>query len=233
MFAKDVMTTSVITVGPDTSVRDVAKTLADKRISAVPVLDAEGNMIGIVSEGDLIRRTETQTERHPSWWMALLAAPEDKALDYIKSHGGTAKDVMTRDVKTVGEDASLEEVADLLERNHIKRVPVVTNGQLVGVVSRADLLRGLATPKPATEQAARDDETIRKNVEQALKETGVDRQFVTITVSDGLAHLWGAVDSDPERQAIRVATENVAGVREVDNKINVFPPMVRAAMWAD
>ncbi len=233
MRASDVMTTSVITVGPDTAVRDIAKTLSERRISAVPVLDADGNILGIVSEGDLIRRAETQTERHPSWWLSLLAAPEQRALDYIRSHGGAARDVMTRNVTTVGEEASLEEVADVLERNHIKRVPVTSKDRLVGIVSRADLLRGLATPKPVTEQNETDDATIRQRVEQALAETDVNRPFVTVIVSGGIAHLWGAVDSEPEKQALRVAAENTEGVKGIEDRIGVLSPMLRAAMWAE
>lgn len=233
MRAKDVMTASVVTVGTDTSVRDIAGTLAERRISAVPVVSADGKIAGIVSEGDLIRRAETQTERRPSWWLTLLSDPADKALDYIKAHGGTAKDVMTRKIISVGEDATLEEIADTLERNHIKRVLVMTDGKLVGIVSRADLLRGLASRKPASEQVAKDDETLRKNVEEALKKTGATRTFVTVIASDGVVHLWGAVDTQQEKDAIRVAAENTAGVKNVDNGLSVLPPMVRAAMWAD
>ncbi|MFC6658873.1 CBS domain-containing protein [Roseibium salinum] len=232
MRAKDVMTASVVTVGTDTSVREIAGILAERRISAVPVVSTDGKVAGIVSEGDLIRRAETQTERRPSWWLTLLSDPADKALDYIKAHGGTAKDVMTRKIISVGEDATLEEIADTLERNHIKRVLVMTDGKLVGIVSRADLLRGLASRKPASEQVAKDDEALRKNVEEALKQTGATRTFVTVIASDGVVHLWGAVDTQQE-DAIRVAAENTAGVKNVDNGLSVLPPMVRAAMWAD
>ncbi|MDN3722385.1 CBS domain-containing protein [Roseibium salinum] len=135
---------------------------------------------------------------------------------------------------SVGEDATLEEIADTLERNHIKRVLVMTDGKLVGIVSRADLLRGLASRKPASEQVAKDDEALRKNVEEALKQTGATRTFVTVIASDGVVHLWGAVDTQQEKKTpFAWLRKNTAGVKNVDNGLSVLPPMVRAAMWAD
>ncbi|MCL4798910.1 MAG: CBS domain-containing protein [Burkholderiales bacterium] len=130
MLAKDVMTTSVVTVNPDARVEDVARLLLARGISAVPVVDARGRVLGIVSEGDLIRRPETGTERRPSWWLSLLADPDRAAAEYAKSHGRTARDVMTRDVISVGDRAPLERIAALLEQRRIKRVPVVRGGRL-------------------------------------------------------------------------------------------------------
>jgi CBS domain-containing protein len=142
------MTTQVVTVLPDTSVREVAKMLLINRISAVPVVDTEGRILGMLSEGDLMRRTETGTDEHHSWWLALFADLRVEA--FVKSHGLHANDVMTREVISVSEDAPLDEVATLLERHRIKRVPVVRDGKLVGIVSRANLLHGLVAWRAGT-----------------------------------------------------------------------------------
>jgi len=148
MRASDVMTTQVVTVLPDTSVREVARTLLINRISAVPVVDKQGRILGMLSEGDFMRRAETGTDEHHSWWLALVA---DLRVDaFVKSHGLHAKDVMTREIVSVSEDASLDEVATLLERHRIKRVPVVSGGKLVGIVSRANLLHGLVAQRAGT-----------------------------------------------------------------------------------
>lgn len=126
MQARDVMSTNVITVQSDATVQDIAKRLVENRISAVPVVERGGRLVGIVSEGDLMRRTESGTERHPTWWLFLLAAPEETARDYVKTHGRCAVDVMTRRVITVNEDTPIQEIAETLEKNRIKRVPVCT-----------------------------------------------------------------------------------------------------------
>lgn len=130
MQARDIMTTGVITVGPDAEVAEITKCLLDNRISAVPVVESDGRLVGIVSEGDLIRRPEMGTERRRSWWLSLLLLPEHSAIDYIKTHGRHARDVMTRELITVNDDALLEEIAEILEKHRIKRVPVVHDGSL-------------------------------------------------------------------------------------------------------
>lgn len=140
MQAKDVMTAPVVTAETDTSVAAVAERLLERRISAMPVVDADGRVVGVVSEGDLMHRGESGGERHRSWWLALIASAEERSRDYVKNHGLRASDVMTRDPVTVGEDATLEEIAALLETHRIKRVPVLRDGRLVGIVSRANLL---------------------------------------------------------------------------------------------
>ena len=135
---------------------------------------------------------------------------------------------MTRDIVTIGEDATLEEIADQLEKHRIKRMPVLRDGKMLGIVSRADLLHGLVARKAAPASTANDSE-IRATAQAALEDAGVRSTFVTVVVSGGVVQLWGAVDSDPEKQAARIAVEGVPGVRSVDNKIAVLPPSVRAA----
>jgi CBS domain-containing protein len=231
MHAKDVMTTSVVTVGPDTDVRTIARFLIERRISAVPVVDQAGRVVGIVSEGDLMRRAEAGTERHPSWWLELLASPEDKARDYAKLHGLTAKDVMTRPAVTVAEDAPLGEIATLLERHRIKRVPVVRDGTIVGIVSRANLLHGLVA-KAAAPAVASDDAGIREQVIAGIKAAGIPETYVNVVVAGGIVHVWGFVGSEAEKDAIRIAAETAPGVKTVQNNVAVGAYPVLRGGWA-
>jgi CBS-domain-containing membrane protein len=178
-----------------------------------------------------MRRTETGTERHPSWWLGLLASPDERAIAYVKSHGGHAVDVMTRHVVSVGENDTLEAIADQLEKHHIKRAPVLRDGKIIGIVSRADLLHGLVARQAAPESTA-EDTAIRSAAEAALDDAGINRGFVNVVVSGGVVHLWGAVDSDAQKQAARVAAEGVLGVKRVRDQIGVLTPGVRGLMGA-
>jgi CBS domain-containing protein len=226
MLARDVMTTNIVSVAPDTPVEEIARTLLDHRISAVPVIDSSGSVAGIVSEGDLMRRPESETHRHTAWWLSLLASPAEQATEFIKSHGRKASEVMTRPVITVEEDTRLEEVADILERLRIKRVPVLRKNKVVGIVSRANLLHGLVTARLAG-TVALDDETIRASLLESIREeTGVQDRYLNVTVCDGIVHLWGAVRSEAERNAVRLAAERTIGVRAIDDHIGVMPPEV-------
>ena len=157
MFARDVMTTSVLTVSPDTDVTEIAKMMLEHRISAVPVMSAQGKLVGIVSEGDLINRSEAETQHRASWWLRMASGEDDVSREYLRTHGRRAEDVMTTEVVTITPDTPLAEIAALLEKRHIKRVPVVEGGELVGIVSRANLLRGLAAWQPATAKAKPED----------------------------------------------------------------------------
>jgi len=236
MRAMDVMTPDVITVDPDTSVQAVAKLLSERGISGVPVVDAADQLVGIVSEGDLLHRVETGTDRRPerltgrrrSWWLDTIASNEELARDYAKSHGRTAKDVMTRDVISVTDTTELADVAMLLETKRIKRVPVLRDGRLVGIVSRANLVRALAATKsdPGID-ASSDDRTIR---DQLIAELMGQEWFkalewfkiwaADIIVRGGVVHFWLSADqSEEERRALRIAAENIAGVRRVEEHI--------------
>jgi CBS domain-containing protein len=217
MKAQDVMTSPPITVTPDTLVVDIAAVLVERRISAVPVVDASGRLVGIVSEGDLLRRSEIGTDRQRSQWLELLVERSGQAADFAKAHGLFARDVMTRDVVSVPPDAELSEIAALLERHRIKRVPVVRDGVPVGIVSRANLLRGLVA-SGRTRQATReaDDLAIRNRIEQRLRqEPWADLSRLNIVVSEGVVHLWGVLGSDEQRRALKIAAESVPGVKGV------------------
>ncbi len=211
MQARDVMTPDVISVHPESSVRHIVQTLLRHRISAVPVIDDDHQLVGMVSEGDLIQRPEVGGTRSP-WWLGLLESPEIAALEYVKSHGQQAQDVMTTDVVTVGPETPLSRIAAVLEEERIKRVPVVEHGRVIGVVSRADLLHAIAMAPE--DQTAPGDEALRLAIVTRLREEAglADRQL-SVTVADGIVHLWGSVPSDAQKRAASVTVWTVQGVR--------------------
>lgn len=224
MKIRDVMTTNVVSVTPDATVEEVARLLLQQRISAVFVVDDSGLPVGVVSEGDLMRRTETGTERARSWWLRLFADSAALATEYAKSHGRRVRDVMSRPVISVDEDASLGEAATLLETHRIKRLPVVRDGTILGVVSRANLVRALASAGTGTVTTEDRDRAIRDRLMAELKDqpwSSADAR--SVIVADGVVHLWGLVASDEERVATRVLAEQVPGVRAVEDHLIVRP----------
>lgn len=222
MKAADVMVSNVITVGPDVCVQDVAEILLRNRISAVPVVAADGALLGIVSEGDLMRRIEAGTEARHSWWLDLLTSKEVLAFEFVKSHSRKVTDVMTHHVVTAAPDTPLNEIANLLEKNGIKRVPIVDGGKVVGIVSRANLLQAMATVAKAAPAAGANDTTIRDNVVAQLNAQPWTRpSLVNVIVHDGNVDLWGIVDSQAEKKAVRVLAEVTPGVRAVNDNLIV------------
>ncbi len=222
MNAADVMVTSVICVRANASVESVAETLLMNRISAVPVLDEDGAMVGIVSEGDLIHRVEADTERHRSWWLELLTSRQILAQEFVKSHGRKAADVMTRTVISVKPDTPLGKVAAILEKHRIKRVPVVAGGNIVGIVSRANLIQALVRPDNEIAPAPQvSDLELRENVLAQLKSKPWWPNDINVVVRDGTVELWGIVDTEIEKDAIRVAVEVTPGVRVVADNLGL------------
>jgi CBS domain-containing protein len=220
MNAADVMVSKVITVRADTSVATIAETLLANRISAVPVVDDSGALVGIVSEGDLIHRVEAGTERHRSWWLEFLTGKETLAREFVKSHARKAADVMTGPVITVKPDTPLDELASLLEKHRIKRVPVVKDGKIVGIVSRGNLVQALVTLGRETKPAAMtNDSILYDNLLSQLRSQAWWTNNVSIFVKDGSVELWGVVESAAEKDAIRVAVEVTPGVRQVANNL--------------
>ena len=221
MHAMDVMTTDVITIDPDTTVQGLATLLAERGISGAPVVDPSGRLVGVVSEGDLLHRAEIGTahrhrKRRRSWWLDHFAS--DLAREYVKSHGRTVKDIMTRDVVTVAEDTELSEVAALLEAKRIKRVPVMRDGKIVGIISRANIVRAVGATKGVPSQGEGDDRSIRAHLLAELgREEWAKIWPEDIIVRDGTVHFWLS-DDEPEekRQALRVAAETITGVRSVE-----------------
>ena len=223
MKAKDVMTEDVVSVREDASVESIARLLLQHRISAVPVTDAGGRPVGIVSEGDMMRRPEAGTERRPSWWLELLQGSDAHAADYVKSHGLVARDVMTRELVTVSENTPLEKVASLLEQKQIKRVPVVRGGKMVGILSRADLLHALAAGAKWPAPRAKASAPSRKEVMRSIRQAGVPLGLTNVVLEGGVVHLWGAVQSQTHRDAIALAARRAPGVKGVKNHLSVMP----------
>ena len=230
MLAKDIMTPNVITIAPSLGVEEIAQLLLSCNISGVPVVDAEDRLIGLVSEGDLLRRREGGTERHRSWWLSLLAGPEERAREFVRTHGRRAEDVMTREVVTVTADTPAGEIAQILERRRIKRVPVVEDGKIVGIVSRANLLHGLATHKERISVTpSPDDRAIRKQVQALVaKEDWITHGSLNALVADGVVELWGWVDSEDERKALMIAVGELDGVKEIVDHLGSVAPYLRS-----
>jgi len=220
----------VISAAPDTPLADLVRLMLDNNVSAVPVVEA-GRVVGIVSEGDLLRRAETDTEPRPSRWLELVTSTDRLATDYSRSHGRKAGEIMTRDVVTVADSTPITEVAHLLESRHVKRVPVTRDGKLVGIVSRRNLLQALAVRLSAQPVAA-DDRSIREAFYAELRRQSwtISPGGVTATVCEGVVHLWGVAPDQALRQAIVVVAENIPGVRAVEDHMDrprVFDPMDR------
>ncbi|HET9902652.1 MAG TPA: CBS domain-containing protein [Xanthobacteraceae bacterium] len=224
MQAADVMTRDVITVASTACVQDAARLLLDHRISGLPVVDENGRLVGMVSEGDLIRRPENHTERRPSWWIEFLTPRETLAREFTYTHSRRIADVMTREVITAAPDTPLSEIAELLEKNRIKRVPIVEDGRIVGIVSRANLLHGLValSKEPAALSVA--DKQLRESVMARLRaEPWARLSLVNVVAHAGTIDLWGIVDSEAERKALRVAVEITPGVKAVNDNLMVMP----------
>jgi CBS domain-containing protein len=220
MRAKDIMTTNVATASSGNSVRRAVQIMLEHGVSGLPVIDDDARLVGIISEGDLLRRSELGSSEYAAAMRAASAEEQDR--DFAKGYGGNVADVMTTNVVTVAEDAPLGRVAALMEEHGIKRVPVMRKGRLVGIVSRADLLRAIATAK--LDDAVVEDTAIRQEILARLCEiTGVDQIALGVTVSDGIVHLWGIVDNESERDAARVAAEGVSGTKGVYDHLRVVP----------
>jgi CBS-domain-containing membrane protein len=219
MHVRDVMVGPVITVKPSATVQEVARLFLKKQISAAPVLDQKGELVGIVSEGDLIHRVEAGTERHRSWWLEGFIGSDTLAAEYVKAHGRSVSDVMTRSVITATPKTPLHEVATLMEKNAIKRVPILESGQLVGIVSRSNLLQAVASARRLLKISPA-DKTIRERILSSLRsEPWAHTSLVNVTVNGGIVDLWGVAESEAERKAIKVAAESTPGVCAVNDNL--------------
>lgn len=234
MLAQDVMTRTVATVHPETKLADVAARMVADHISGLPVVDDGGRLVGVVTEGDLLRRYETDTEARHAGWLDLLLGPGRLATEYVRSHGRTVRDVMSDNVVSVAEDTPLTEIVKLMERRHIKRVPVVRGEALVGLVSRADLVRVLAQRLAETPAAgSADDAVIEKAVAGELANAKwANAHNVTIHVSNGVVTLEGVIFNEAVRPALRVAAENTPGVRSVEDHMVWVEPVTGATLGA-
>lgn len=218
MRAKDVMTSEVVTAAPDDTVYDVAQTLVENGIRGLPVVK-EDRLVGFVSDGDLVHRAEIGTDARPrSWWLTLFTPEARMTRDYIKSRAHRVHELMERNVITVKEDTSLAEVATILERERIERVPVVRNGQLVGIVGRGDIIQKFASQRATPQESAGDDARIREKINAEIRSHGWRNPIaLNITVTDGVVDIWGLYRSEKDRLAVLVAAENAEGVKEVND----------------
>jgi len=226
MKASDVMSRNIISVDRDATIAEAIRLMLDNRISGLPVIDAAGRVIGILTEGDLLRRSETGTERHRPRWLEILMGPGRLAGEYVRTHGRKVEEIMTRDLVSVTPDTPLDEVVALMERRRIRRVPVLDGGVPVGIVSRTDLLRALARTLEEQQVTAGGDNEIRKRILAELaKVSWVPRDGLAITVADGIVGLDGVILDEKEREALRVAVENVPGVRAVEDRLVWVEPV--------
>jgi CBS domain-containing protein len=223
MRARDIMTKDVVTVGYNTPITEIAGLLMKHRISGLPVVTENRQVIGIVSESDLIHRAETDTEVRRNWWLAMFSDPDRMAREYTKAHGLRAEHVMSRTVVSVSEDAEAAYVADVLDRHRIKRVPVLSNGQLVGLITRSDLVRALAgveIGKPVTRSA---DAALQKAlIEKIRTQSWLNPTYLVPLVNGGVVDLWGFIESDEQRKALFVLIEEVTGLRAIRDHTTRF-----------
>jgi CBS domain-containing protein len=215
MKAKDVMTTPVVTVEPGSTVAQAIRLMLQRKISGLPVVDA-GRLVGMVTEGDLLRRVETGTERRRPRWLEFLLGPGRLAEEYAHTHGRKVEDVMTRLPATADEDASLEDIVHMMEKRQIKRMPIMRGERLVGIVSRANLLHALASLSHEVKPASQSDGSIREQLLKDLeKQPWAPVGALDITVREGVVELWGSITDERERQALIIAAENIPGVKAV------------------
>ncbi len=229
MLARDLMSTGLLTFLPDMGLEPAARAMAERGVSGAPVVREDGLLVGVITEGDLIRRLADAAAPKSGWFASLFRASEEDAARFARVRGRTVKDVMTMDVASVTEDATAEQIAHVMESRGIRRVPVLRDGVLVGVVSRADLLRALIIDETGT-AVARSDAEIRRALSAALREQPwFDRQLMFFDVADGVVRLHGFCGSEDIRRALRVLAEGLPGVKRVETDFTAPPPFLLGA----
>jgi CBS domain-containing protein len=219
MRAHQIMTRSVTAISPDATILEAANTMLRQHVSGLPVVNAGGQLVGVVSEGDFIRRSEIGTQRKRGRWLKFLLGAGESATDYIHEHSRKVSDVMTSDPITVSEDATLEEIVNAMETNGVKRLPVMRGDRLVGIVSRANLLQAVASLAREIPDPTADDDHIRSRVIASIEKNDWSPFGLNVIVRDGVVHLSGVVTEERSRQAAIVAAQNVAGVKQVHDHL--------------
>jgi CBS domain-containing protein len=226
MKAKDVMTSTVISVEPETTVLEAARLMLQNHISGLPVVDKAGNLVGIVSEGDFVRRGETDTAPKYSGLLEFLIGPGKAAGQYVHSHGRKVGDVMSNYIHVVEEDTNLEDIVELMESKRIKRVPVVRKNRLIGIITRSNLMHAMVSLARSAPKTASDDTTIRERlVDELEKEKWAPTATTNVVVLNGVVELWGTVFDERQREALKVAAENIPGVRAVKDHLVWIEPI--------
>jgi CBS domain-containing protein len=224
MRADQIMTRRVITCGPDATIVEAADTMLRHHISGLPVVDKSGKLIGIISEGDFVRRAEIGTERRRGRWLEFLVGSGKSAAEFVRGHGRKVEEIMTPNPHTITEDTQIEAVAQIMEAKNIKRLPVLRRTELVGIVTRSNLVQAVAHLARHVPQPTDDDDGIRKKVTTAIESTKWSPDRLTVMVRDGVVTLFGLVKNEPSRRAAIVAAENVPGVTNVHDCLLTFPP---------
>lgn len=220
MKASDIMTPNPVTVAPEASVVEAIRIMLQRRFSGLPVVNAAGEIIGIITEGDLLRRSETGTQRKRPRWIEFIIGPGKLASEYAHASGHKVEEVMTTQVQTIPEDMPVDQIVKVMEQHRVKRLPVIKNGRLVGIVSRANLLRALASVMRETKGGSTDDATIRaKLLAELAKQPWSPNALIDVVVRNGVVHLWGTILDERQRQGIRVAAENTQGVKSVEDHL--------------
>ena len=231
MNAQEIMTRRVFTVRRDSSLQDAVAALLEHGVGGMPVVDESGRPVAMLSESDLLRRTELGTQRRRPRWLEFLIGPGKLAADYTHTHGRSVADVMSERLYTVAPDTPVLEVVQLMERHRVKRLPVLEDGRLVGIISRANLLRALALAAPALPAASKSDGEIRERLVQELADsTWAPRSMLDIMVSKGEVHLYGTILDDREREALCVAARNTPGVTAVHDHLVWCEPVSGAVL---
>jgi CBS domain-containing protein len=226
MKVRDIMSPRVISVAPDATILAAIRLMLLNHISGLPVIDSSGELVGVVTEGDFLRRTETGTERKRPRWLEFLVGPSRLADEYVHTHSRSIKDVMTAEPIIIAEDAALEEAVQLMERRRIKRLPVVRDGKVVGIVSRANLLHALVSIVTAAPPPALTDVAIRDALlAQFQKLTWAPAALVDPVVRDGVVELWGTITEEAQREALKVCAQNIPGVKSVVSHLTWIEPM--------
>jgi CBS domain-containing protein len=225
MKAADIMTLGAATIRPDASIAQAAQLMLQYRISGLPVVNAAGDLVGIVTEGDLLRRAESGTEQRRPRWLEFLLGPGKLADEYVHTHSRRVEDVMSRDLITVSPETPVSDVVEQMERQGIKRLPVVREGKVVGIISRANLLRGLARLADEAPEFIASDNVIRERILSELSRQSWGQAPVDISVENGVVHLRGALLDERLRDALRVVCENVPGVKSVRDHLVLVEPV--------
>lgn len=224
MLVSEIMTSPVVGIEPSASVADAAKLMLGGHLSGLPVISADKRLVGVVTEGDFLRRGEIGTVRKRSAWLEFFVGPGKEAEEYVRSHGRKVEEVMSQQPITISANATLEELVQLMTRRNIKRVPVVDNGALVGIVARSDLMRAMLRLLPASAPHADSDEEIRQTIVKELA-TQSWSGAIRVRVDHGVATLSGAIFDERARQAARVAAETAPGVTDVIDQLTWIEPM--------
>ena len=226
MKVKDVMTSPVVSVEPDSPISQAIRIMLQRRISGLPVIDKQGGLVGIVTEGDFLRRAETGTQRRRPRWLEFLIGPGRLADEYTRSHGRKVNEIMTPDPTAVNEDTPLEEIVKLMEKRQIKRIPVVRGEQVVGIVTRANLVHAVASASREAQPSVESDDAVIRSL--FLAELGKEKwapiALINPIIRNGVVELWGTITDERERQALIVAAENVPGVKTVRDHLACVEP---------